>query len=1017
MRAGGPGLSFLTVIIWLTLFVSTQAEEPFQNPRTAGTDFDRLIAPLIAGHCLDCHAGLDPKAGFDFSRRAAALRGGETGPALQAGQPEESLVWQYIESDAMPPEHPLTAAQKQLFKQWIAAGAPWGTDPIDAFSKTTEKRGGYDWWSLQPLQDPAVPSLSDDNWVQNPIDAFILRKLREQGLKPQPDADRRALIRRLSYSVTGLPPEPEEVEAFLKNESPDAYEKLVDRLLASPHYGEHWARHWLDVVRFGESNGFERDQPRLNAWPYRNWVIEALNQDLPYNQFAKLQLAGDLLKPDDPQAVKATGFLVAGPHDVVIPVSQTMRATMKQDELEDIVGVVGQTFLGLTVNCARCHDHKFDPISQQEYYQFAAALSGAGHGERVLPDPVYEKAQQELAQTKKTLRETQDALSELESLARKRILASRTAQEKMNLPPAFTSPIAAWDFRKSTQDVVGGLQGTLHGSARQTDEGLLLDGNKAYLKTEPLKQGLTEKTLEAWVKLSNLEQRGGGVLSVQTLDGNLFDAIVFGEQQPGHWLAGSDHFHRTKSFQGPQEQDAVEKEVQLAIVYAADGRITAYRNGQRYGKPYQSVGLQSFSAEKSEVLFGLRHGSPAGNRLLKGVITKARLYDRALTSMEIQESAKGGGTFFSEEELVAVLSSSEQAKRKKLRRERAELQTRMKQLQSVQPKKVYAAVSRDPGEMHLLKRGSVAAPAGVVSPGGLKAIQGINADLKLATDCSDHDRRIKFANWVTSSDNPLFARVIVNRVWHYHFGRGLVNTPNDFGFNGGRCSHPELLDWLACRLIQENWSLKSLHRLILLSAVYQQSAQFNAEAMKVDADNQWLWRKSPQRIEAESIRDSILKISGQLNPEVGGQGYQDVKSYFFKGTQFYEPLDPVGEEFNRRSIYRFSARGGRHPLLETFDCPDPSTTTPDRASTTTPLQALSLMNASFILRMSDRLAERVQQRVGTGVESQVTELFLLAYQRPPQPAELSSASAFCEKHGLAALCRVVLNSNEFLYVN
>ncbi|MCA9022734.1 MAG: DUF1549 domain-containing protein, partial [Planctomycetaceae bacterium] len=358
MRAGCPGLSVLAVVFWLNLVVSTQAGELFQNARTAGADFDRVMAPLIAGHCLDCHAGLDPKAGFDFSRRAAALRGGETGPAFQAGKPEESLLWQYIESDAMPPEHPLTAEQKQLFKQWIAAGAPWGTDPIDAFSKTTEKRGGYDWWSLQPLQDPAVPSLTDKDWGQNPIDAFILRMLREQGLKPQPVADRRALIRRLSYSVTGLPPEPEEVEAFLKNESPDAYEKLVDRLLASPHYGEHWARHWLDVVRFGESNGFERDQPRLNAWPYRNWVIEALNQDLPYHQFAKLQLAGDLLEPDDPQAVKATGFLVAGPHDVVIPVSQTMRATMKQDELEDIVGVVGQTFLGLTVNCARCHDHK-----------------------------------------------------------------------------------------------------------------------------------------------------------------------------------------------------------------------------------------------------------------------------------------------------------------------------------------------------------------------------------------------------------------------------------------------------------------------------------------------------------------------------------------------------------------------------------------------------------------------------------------------------------------------------------
>ncbi|WP_223123518.1 DUF1553 domain-containing protein [Gimesia maris] len=1022
MRAGGSRGNVLTVVIWLSLVVSTQAAELFENVRTAGADFDRVMAPLIAGHCLDCHAGLDPKAGFDFSNRAAAIRGGETGSALQAGNPEESLLWQYIESDAMPPEHPLTAEQKLLFKQWISAGAPWGTDPIDAFSKTTEKRGGYDWWSLQPLRNPVVPAFSnddgaDEDWVHNPIDAFILRTLHQKGLKPQPVTDRRTLIRRLSYSVIGLPPEPEDVEAFLKDQSPDAYEKLVDRLLASPHYGEHWARHWLDVARFGESNGFERDQPRLNAWPYRNWVIEALNQDMSYHRFVKLQLAGDLLEPDNPDAVKATGFLVAGPHDVVIPISKTMRATMKQDELEDIVGVVGQTFLGLTVNCARCHDHKFDPISQKEYYQFAAALSGVGHGERHLPDPAYEKAQQELAQVKNKLRETQRVLFGLESAARRRVLASRATQEQTELPLAITSPVAAWDFRKSTQDLVGGLQGTLHGSARQTEEGLLLDGNKSYLKAEPLKQALNEKTLEAWVKLTNLDQRGGGVLSVQTVDGNIFDAIVYGEQQPGHWLAGSDHFHRTKSFQGPQEQEAIEKEVQIAIVYSAEGKITAYRNGQLYGKSYQSRGLQSFPAEKTEVLIGLRHGSPAGNRLLQGVISKARLYDRALTATEIQQSAKGGGTFFSEEELVATLSASEQAKRKTLRRARTELQARIKQLQSIQPEKVYAAVSHEPGVMHLLKRGSVAAPAGVVSPGGIKAIQGVNGDLELASDSSDHDRRIRFADWVTSSRNPLFARVIVNRVWHYHFGRGLVNTPNDFGFNGGDCSHPELLDWLARRLIQENWSLKSLHRLILLSAAFQQSAQLDPDALKVDADNQWLWRKSPQRIEAESIRDSILKISGQLNSQVGGQGYQDVKSYFFKGTQFYEPLDPTGEEFNRRSIYRFSARGGRHPLLETFDCPDPSTTTPDRPSTTTPLQALSLMNTSFVLRMSDQLAERIQSRVGSEEEKQVAELFLLAYQRHPQSAESAAACEFCEKHGLSALCRVVLNSNEFLYVN
>lgn len=1019
MHAGEKVWVTLALFLGLALPGLSRADDLFETPERMQADFDRVIAPLIAGHCLDCHAGLDPKAGLNLSRRDLTFQGGETGAAVEAGKPDESLLWQYIESDAMPPEHPLSAEEKQLFRRWIAAGAPWGTDPIDAFSKTTEKRAGYDWWSLQALQKPKVPVATGKHelWGKNPIDAFVLRRLKEHGLQPRAEADRRALIRRLYYSVIGLPPEPEEVEAFVDDKSADAYEKIVDHLLASPHYGEHWARHWLDVVRFGESNGFERDQPRENAWHYRNWVIQALNKDLPYDQFVRLQLAGDLLKPDNPGAVKATGFLVAGPHDVVIPQSTLMRATMKQDELEDIVGVTAQTFLGLTVNCARCHDHKFDPIGQQEYYQFAAALSGVVHGERNLPDPAYNLAQQALAQKEKTLREVQGQLFQLETVARKRVLAKRNEGAGTTEASLVSSPIAAWDFRKGTDDLVGGLSGTLHGSAKQTPEGLVLDGNRSFLKTEPLPEVLGEKTLEAWVKLSDLQQRGGGVLSVQTTDGNIFDAIVFGEQQPGHWLAGSDHFNRTKSFQGPEEKTASEKEVQVALVYAADGTITAYRNGAVYGSGYRSKGLQTFPAGKTEVLFGLRHGSPGGNRLLKGVVSQARLYDRALTQEEIQASARWGGVFFSQEELQATLDETQRQQWQRLRQQRSGLQAEIKKLQAVQPVKVYAALSRDPGVSHLLRRGSVAAPAGVVQPGGLQAIEGLDGNLKLAADSSDQERRLKFANWVTDARNPLFARVIVNRIWHYHFGQGLVNTPNDFGFNGGRCSHPELLDWLAIQLKENDWSLKSLQREILLSATFRQSSEVDSQAMLVDADNRWLWRKSPQRIEAESIRDSILKVAGKLNPEVGGRGYQDVKSYFFKGTQFYEPLDPVGEEFNRRSIYRFSARGGRHPLLETFDCPDPSTTTPDRASTTTPLQALALMNDSFVLRMSDQLAARVKQRSGADSGQQVVELFELVYQRPPRLEEAAVSREFVSQHGLSALCRVLLNSNEFLYVN
>ncbi|MDB5311960.1 MAG: Planctomycete cytochrome, partial [Gemmataceae bacterium] len=354
--------------------------------RAAPPDFDRQIAPLLAAHCLDCHRGPKPKGDLDLSRKAAVLGDGKTTGAVVAGKPGESTLWERVAAGEMPPKKPLPEAEKKLLKEWIEGGAKWGTDPLDPFRFTTATRAGFDWWALQPVKRPAVPetrAAKPDG--RNEIDRFVLAKLGEKGLTPSPPADRRTLIRRVTFDLTGLPPSPEEVAAFLTDDSPDAYGKVVDRLLASKHYGERWARHWLDVVRYGETDGFERNAPRPNAWPYRDWVIRSLNADLPYDEFVRLQLAGDVLRPGDPDAVKATGFLVAGVHNTVLGNDQ-MRAVARQDELEDLVGAVGQTFLGLTVNCARCHDHKFDPIAQTDYYRLAAALSGVGHGERTLQD-------------------------------------------------------------------------------------------------------------------------------------------------------------------------------------------------------------------------------------------------------------------------------------------------------------------------------------------------------------------------------------------------------------------------------------------------------------------------------------------------------------------------------------------------------------------------------------------------------------------------------------------------------
>ncbi|MFM7148984.1 MAG: DUF1549 domain-containing protein, partial [Gemmataceae bacterium] len=393
-------------------------------------DFDRQIAPLLIRRCLDCHSGAGPKGDLDLALKKTALA------TVTPGKPDDSALWQRVRDDEMPPKKPLSAEEKNLLRRWIADGARWGSDPVDPFRHTTESRAGYDWWSLRPLRPVQTPAASSSP-VSNPVDRFLLARLKAQGLAFSPPADRRTLIRRVTFDLTGLPPTWEETSAFLADTRPDAYERLVDRLLASPAYGERQARHWLDLVRFGESDGFERDLPRFNAWPYRDWVVRAFNDDLPYDRFARLQLAGDALEPPHRDSLAATGFLVAGAHDIVVPASEPMKATMVQDELEDLIATVGQTFLGLTVHCGRCHDHKFDPISQRDYYRLAAALGGVRHGERSFSQ---EASQVRLARLGPRLRQVQESLSSLEDPVRRQLI-----EEKRGKVPPGPDPMAEWD--------------------------------------------------------------------------------------------------------------------------------------------------------------------------------------------------------------------------------------------------------------------------------------------------------------------------------------------------------------------------------------------------------------------------------------------------------------------------------------------------------------------------------------------------------------------------------------------
>ncbi len=444
----------IPTIIGLAMLATLAASAKPVAGEDAG-QFDATIARLFAGRCLDCHSGPDPKGKLDLSRKRAALAGGKSGVAIIAGKPEESLLWERVSSDEMPPDSPLSETEKTAIRTWLSAGARWGSDPIDAYQVTTSRRAGRDWWSLQPIRRPAVPAVRQNDWIRTPIDRFILKELEANGLSPSPEADRRVLIRRVCFQLTGLPPAPEEIDEFLRDQAQGAYGRMLDRYLASPQYGVRWARWWLDLARFGESNGYEFDEFRPAAWRYRDWVVDSFNHDRPYNEFSRLQMAGDVLRPHDSDAIAATGFLVAGAFDTVGQTQQSdlMRAVVRSDEIEDLVGTVGQTFLGVTVNCARCHDHKFDPIRQTEYYAIASALSGVRHGERDLAafDAV-------ATAVRKRIEALRSAALAIDKPVRAQILAGRKKPEA-----ALPAPDRSVELRKRA----GRLEWEAHADARR----------------------------------------------------------------------------------------------------------------------------------------------------------------------------------------------------------------------------------------------------------------------------------------------------------------------------------------------------------------------------------------------------------------------------------------------------------------------------------------------------------------------------------------------------------------------
>lgn len=996
-------VQWLVVALAAVLPCITRAEDADQK------HFDRVIAPLLAARCFDCHSGKQPEGKLDLTQRATAFKGGESGAGVVASQPDQSEIWKRVAADEMPPKHPLKANEKKLLRDWLQAGAVWGSDPVDRFKFTTDRRAGYDWWAFQPLANSSVPQVQHADWPKSDLDRFVLKKLEDQGLAPSDTADPRTQIRRLYFDLIGLPPTPEQVAAFMADPSDARYAKIVDDLLASPRYGERWARHWLDIVRYGESNGFERNDPRRNFWQYRDWVIQALNADLSYDEFVRRQIAGDVYD-SGPDGAAAAGFMVAGVHNTVVGSSDMMRKLALQDEYEEVIGTIGQTFLGLTVQCARCHDHKFDPVSSTDYYRLIANIQGAGHGEKEVRTA---DKTAELAALATKQKQLADQLTMIDRVARDEIIAARRAG-KADAPKPPT-PAARWEFDRDFKDSIGAAHGKPIDGAKLENGALIVDG-KGYVETEKFDRDVSEKTLAAVVQLEGLDQAGGGVITIQTLNGNTFDSIIFAERESKRWMAGSNGFARTQPFKAPEDTEAASRPVHVAIVYQADGTITGYRDGKPYGSAYKSAALQPFQANGTNFLFGLRHAPAGGNRHLKARIHQASFYDKALGSDAVAAAAGAGGDYVSEEDLVAWLKSDRAAARLALKTQLADTTRQHDELNRATKQMFYTVVSKGPGPTNILPRGNVNALGEAALPGGVSSLPALRSDFGLSAESSDHERRRKLAEWITNADNALFARVIVNRLWHYHFGTGIVETPNDFGFNGGRPSHPELLDWLAQQLRASKFQLKPLHRLIVNSATYRQGSRPRAEGLTKDAGNRLLWRTSPRRLEAEAVRDAALMVAGQLNLQAGGPSIVDVSITSNNGTTYYEPLDVNGPEFFRRSIFRFTPRGGRSTLFDAFDCPDPSATAPRRQVTTTPLQALSLFNNAFMLRMSEALAERIRKEVGENAEAQIRHGWMLTLGRSPDAEESRLAAELVSQHGLRTLCRALLNGNEFVVI-
>ncbi len=1006
--------------------------------------FEQKIRPVLIEHCYECHAtsAESVKGGLLLDSLAGWQAGGDSATAaIVPGEPDESLLIQavrYQDGLEMPPDAKLDAAAIADLEAWVRDGA---LDPRTS-EKVEVKRGDKSWWSLQRLRKfevkdekekdgrDAEGKATEGTRLGEPcedcgtIDDFVAQELERQGLVRNPPADARTLIRRMSYDVIGLPPTPEEVRQFGIDYAANPREatvRLVDRLLASPHYGEQWGRHWLDVVRFGESIGFERNVIIDDLWPFRDYVIRSINEDKPFNQFIVEHLAGDVIGAGRPEIEVGAAFLVAGPYDDVGNQDVVAQANIRAATLDEIITATSGAFLGLTINCARCHHHKFDPIPTEDYYRLRAAFEGVQHGRRVVATPT--QKQQHAAAVKPLVAERKALAAQIEVV---------------------------------DKDIAARATEALH--------------TKTFLRTKIDPQLIEERfpsNVAKYIKLVMLASTDNPQSAVGS---RLVEVELWTAEPTPRNVAlatGGATVSGTRSSVAEDFPDAYGPQ------FTIDGAT-----GEQWfiGNPAEllielpqvsSIDRISFSNAKGKNLQDKAQGAtPCEYEVW--VSSDALQWEKVADSFDREPWSEAHGIQRLRSQVITPAESHELSQ---LHEQLAIVEAKLNAIAPLPV--VFVGKHEQPQQATYLHiGGDPMKPGEVVPPSSLQVLDQTTSPYTLGVDAPEAERRLALAKWITTDDNPLTARVLANRVWQYHFGTGIVDTPSDFGFLGSRPTHPELLDWLASQLIVGGWQLKPLHRQILLSKTYCQSSSYREQAAALDRDSRLLWRFPPRRLTAEEIRDTMLLVAGKLRGYVGtetrgnvgedaSEDVGDLKPSggapkflansatesiiasdfselaggpgfrLYKFTQnnvcTFFPLEVHGPETYRRAVYHQNARASVVDLLTDFDLPDIAFAAPVRAKTTTPLQALTLLNHPFTLDMASALAQRATLQ-SQSVQSETTQppmvepaqivnaMYWLLLQREPMPSERAAAAGLIEQQSAEVLGRAMLNLNEVLYV-